>query len=85
MQINDIREGFDVFLHDGDKAIAAVRRVHAANSEFVIYVENGGDFTLPFDVVKDVHDGKVVLHSGKLDLRLKQAISGAHIAEDPRI
>ena len=80
-----IREGFDVFLHDGDKSVGAVRRVHAASSEIVVYIENGGDFSVSFDAVKDVHDGKVVLHSGKLDLKLKQAIAAAHGAEDPRI
>ena len=65
--------------------MGAVRRIHAASAELVIYIENGGDFSVPFDAVKDVHDGKVVLNAGKLNEGLKNAIAGAHSAEDPRI
>ena len=38
----NIREGFDVFLHDGDKGFGAVRQVR--KHELVVYVENAGDF-----------------------------------------
>lgn len=78
-----IAEGFDVFLHDGDKAFGAVRQIRAG--EIVVYVENGGDFEVPLSAVKDVHDEKVVLDSAKLDAKLKDAIRRAHGAEDPRI
>ena len=78
-----IAEGFDVFVHDGEKSFGAVRQVlkHA----LVVYVENGGDFEVPLTAVKDVHDEKVVLDSGKLDAKLKDAIRRAHSGEDPRI
>jgi hypothetical protein len=81
-----IREGFDVFLHDGDKAIAAVRQV-APNGrpEIMIYVENAGDFTVPASAIVDVDAEKVILDSRKLDMGLKRAIGHAHDAEDPRI
>ena len=78
-----IAEGFDVFVHDGEKAFGAVRRVHGAT--ITVYVENGGDFQVPLSAVKDVHDEKVVLDSGKLDQHLKDAIHRAHTGEDPRI
>ena len=45
-----IREGFDVFVHDGDKAFGAVRQVRS--NEIVVYVENGGDFEVPLSAVK---------------------------------
>jgi hypothetical protein len=78
-----VRQGFDVFVHDGDKAFGAVREVR--RGEMVIYVENAGDFTVPFGAIADVHAEKVILNSGKLDPALKRAIAQAHKGEDPRI
>ena len=78
-----IREGFDVFLHDGDKAVGAVRRVHAHG--LTVYVENAGDFEVPRDAVVGAHDEKVVLDSARIDPAMKAAIKREHSAEDPRI
>jgi hypothetical protein len=78
-----IQEGFDVFVHDGEKAFGAVRQVHAAGIR--IYVENAGDFEVAAGAVKDVHDEKVILDAGKLDAMLTDAIRRAHGGEDPRI
>jgi hypothetical protein len=78
-----IAEGFDVFLHDGEKAFGAVRQLR--HNAIMVYVENGGDFEVPLAAVKDVHDEKVVLDAGRLDLRLREAIRRAHGGEDPRI
>jgi hypothetical protein len=78
-----IQEGFDVFTHDGQKAIGAVRQVR--KSEIVVYVENAGDFIVPFSAVTDAHSEKVILDSNKLDARLREAIRRAHSGEDPRI
>ena len=78
-----VQEGFDVFVHDGEKAFGAVRQVHAR--EIVIYIENGGDFRVPLTAVRDVHDEKVILDSGKLESGLREAIRRAHSVEDPRI
>jgi hypothetical protein len=78
-----IQEGYDVFLHDGDKAFGAVRRV--GKDMIVIYVENAGDFQVPLSAVVDAHSEKVILHSGKIDAKLKDAIARAHSGEDPRI
>jgi hypothetical protein len=80
-----IAEGFDVFVHDGEKAFGAVREVSAGKKELVVYVENAGDFTVPFGAVKAVHDEKVILDCGKLSLPLRKAIGHAHEGEDPRI
>ena len=78
-----IREGFDVFLHDGEKAVGAVRRVHA--QAITVYVENAGDFEVPLTAVMDAHDEKVVLDSSRIDARMKAAIAKEHSVEDPRI
>jgi hypothetical protein len=83
MSTERIREGFDVFVHDGDKAVGAVRQVH--KSEIVVYVENAGDFVVPVDAISDVHSEKVILNCAKLALPLKRAIGHAHAAEDPKI
>lgn len=78
-----VREGFDVFVHDGEKAFGAVRSVSA--KELVIYVEGAGDFRVPMSAIKDVHSEKVILNGAKLDAALKRAIGHAHEGEDPRI
>ena len=80
-----IREGFDVFVHDGEMAVGAVREVRHGGREIVIYVENAGDFTVPASAVQDVHDEKVVLNRDRLDARLRDAIARAHSAEDPNV
>jgi hypothetical protein len=81
MMEEPIREGFDVFVHDGDKAIGAVRKV--SPHELVVYVENAGDFAVPLSAVKEVQAEKVVLDCGKLEHRLRRAIGHAHESEDP--
>jgi len=78
-----IREGFDVFLQDGEKTFGAVRQVR--KHELVVYVENAGDFEIPIGAVKDAQSGKVILDSAMLDPKLKEAIRRAHSGEDPNI
>ena len=85
MSSEPIREGFDVFVHDGEKAFGAVRQVLHRGREIVVYVEGAGDFTIPLSAVKDVHSEKVILDCGKIEPALKRAIGHAHEGEDPRI
>ena len=81
-----IQEGFEVFLADGEHAFGAVREVAPhGRPELVVYVENSGDFYVPFDAVQAVHAQKVLLSANKLDARLLRAIGHAHEAEDPNI
>lgn len=81
-----LQEGFEVFLPDHDRTFAAVREIAPeGRPEFVIYVENAGDFYVPFDAVEDVQEQKVILDRAKLDQRLLRAIAHAHDAEDPDI
>jgi hypothetical protein len=83
MTTEKIQTGFDVFLHDGEHAFGAVRRVMAR--EIVVFIENAGDFTVSLNAVQDVHDEKVILNSARIDNALKVAIDRAHKGEDPRI
>jgi hypothetical protein len=80
-----IREGFDVFVHDGEKAFGAVRQVLHGGKDIVVYVEGAGDFSIPSSAIRDVHSEKVILDCGKIDVALKRAIGHAHEGEDPRI
>lgn len=77
-----IQPDYDVFVHDGDVKVGAIRQVHP--SAIVIYVENAGDFTVARSAVREVVDDKVVLDCSQLDLSLRRAIGHAHDAEDPR-
>lgn len=81
-----IEPGFDVFLHDGEKAFGAVRQVSPhGRAEIVVYVENAGEFVVPMSAVQDAHSEKVILDGAKIDARLKAAIMRAHRGEDPTI
>jgi hypothetical protein len=79
-----IEVGYQVFVADGGEEVGAVRQV-APNGqpELVIYVENAGDFVVPFAAVKAVHFQKVILDGDKLEHRLRRAIGHAHDAEKP--
>jgi hypothetical protein len=76
-----IEVGYQVFAADGGEEFGAVRRV--LPHEIVIYVENGGDFTVSMDAVEAVHAQKVILNCGRLEPRLRRAIGHAHDAEEP--
>ena len=78
-----IQPGFDVFLHDGQKAVGAVRQVH--HHTIIIYVENAGDFEVKLDAIAEAHSEKVILDPGKLEPKLREAIARAHSGEDPNI
>ena len=80
--VNPIQEGFEVFLRDGEDPFGAVRHIESPKAkDFVIYVENAGEFRVPMTAVDAVHDGKVVLHRGRLDPLLLDAIRHAHEGE----
>ena len=77
-----IEVGDQTFVSDGDVAFGAVREVAPhGRPELVIYVENAGDFVVPFTAVEAVHVQKVILNCGKLDRDLRMAIGHAHDAE----
>lgn len=83
---DQIQEGFEVFIVDGEHAFGAVRQIAPhGRPELVVYVENAGDFFVPLDAVQAVHSQKVIVSLGKLDARLRRAIGHAHDAEDPNI
>lgn len=79
-ELSVIEVGYDVFVHDGDVKIGAVREVH--KHAIVVYVENSGDFSVTRQAVAEVVEGKVVLYCDKLEQDLKRAINHAHDAED---
>ena len=78
-----IQEGFDVFLHDGDGNVGAVRQVR--KDVLIVYVENSGDFEVPFSAIKDAEAEKVILDSAQLSPKMLEAIRARHNAEDPKL
>jgi hypothetical protein len=81
-----IKEGFEVFAAETAKPFGAVRQVSPhGRAELVVYVENSGEYAIPFDAVTAVHSQKVIVDAAKLDKRLRAAIGHAHDAEDPNI
>lgn len=76
-----IEVGFQAFVSDGQEEFGAVRAIAANGTEVTVYVENGGEFTVPIDAVVKVGFGKVTFDCRKLDLRLRNAIGHAHDAE----
>lgn len=80
-----IKEGFMVFVSDGDAGVGSVRRVTpGGRPELVVYVENGGDFSVPLSAVESVHADKVILNCDRITPGLRAAIGHAHDAEDHR-
>jgi hypothetical protein len=75
-----VRVDMPVFLHDGDVAIGSVHDVKPDSIE--IYIENGGDFSIPRSHVREAHFNKVILDGRKLSKDVHDAIGRAHAAED---
>jgi len=60
-----IREGFDVFVHDGIRR-SRVRRVSPGGKPGDrVYVETRATSRLPLSAVQDVHDEKVILDAAR--------------------
>jgi len=75
-----IESGFMVFLADGHGAAGAVRGIRD-DGRLVVNVENGGDFIVDADAVRDVHDDKVILDYGRLPAPMQDALRHLHDAE----
>jgi predicted urease superfamily metal-dependent hydrolase len=78
-----IEPGYMVFVADGKLGVGAVREVFADSREVVVNIENGGDFILPADAIRDVHEGKVILDVDHLPQAMRQALEHPHDAEYP--
>lgn len=77
-----IEPGFMVFLAEGRDPAGAVREVKDGQHA-VINIENGGDFTVTADAVRDIHDGKVILDYARLPQAMQEALRHLHEAEYP--
>jgi len=80
-RLNEVAIGYQVYLAEGGEEFGAVRAI--GRDDFVVYVENGGDFTVEATAIKRVHDGKVVLDGARLWSALRTAIQHAHDREEP--
>ena len=75
----DVEIDFEVFAHEGEHAIGAVREIHA--DHLIVWIENRGDTRIDAEHVASAHDGKVVLAEHGLPDVLNEAIAHAHDAE----
>jgi hypothetical protein len=75
-----VEPGFMVFLAEGRDPAGAVRGLKDAG-HLVVNVENGGDFVVAADAVRDVHDGKVILDFERLAAPMQEALRHLHDAE----
>lgn len=78
-----IQRDFMVFLAEGEEGIGAVRDVEADGLS--VFVENFGEFWVPAEAVKAVHDQKVILDRAQVGDKLLRAVAHAHDREDPRL
>jgi len=85
MSSETIQIGYQAYLKEGGEEFGAVRAIDAVQKELVVYVENGGDFTVPVHAVHSVHDGKVVLDGDRLPKAMREAIRHAHDREEPGV
>jgi hypothetical protein len=76
-----IEVGQMVCVADGSIGVGAVRETRS--TEFVVNIQNAGDFVLPLEAVRDVHSGKVVLDLARLSPAVVEALRHVHDAESP--
>jgi hypothetical protein len=75
--------GFQVYAEEGGDTFGAVRGLVPQTNAVVIDIENAGDFEVPAEAVRRVHDGKVIVDVGRLDARVRAAMAHAHDREEP--
>ena len=79
--MQEVQVGYLTFAADGESEFGAVREV--SSDGLLVYIENAGEFTIPWAAVRDVHYEKVIVDCRKLDPDLRSAIGHAHDAEEP--
>jgi hypothetical protein len=84
-QHEPIEVGFQVYAAEGGEVFGAVRGYTPHTNTLVIYIENAGDFEVPTEAIQRVHDDKVIVDVGRLDLRIREAIAHAHDREEPGV
>lgn len=79
--LEQLEVGDMVFLAEGQEGIGAVRDIR--KDDFLLYVENAGEFEIPEAAIVRVHDRKVIVNPARLPRGLLGAIGHAHDREDP--
>jgi hypothetical protein len=81
--LEKIEAGDMVFIAEGEEGIGAVREIR--KDDFVLYVENAGEFEIPAAAIVRIHDRKVILNPARLSRGLLEAIGHVHDREDPNL
>lgn len=78
--IEGIEIGDMAFYRDGGVAIGAVQKL--TNNSVCIYVENAGEFNIPFSAISSTHSHKVILLHDLMTETFLAATRHAHDDED---
>ncbi len=81
--LDRVEVGDMVFIVEGQEGIGAVREVR--KGDFVLYVENAGEFEIPEAAIVRLHDRKVIVNPARLSRSLLDAVGHAHDSEDPKL
>lgn len=81
--LEHVEAGDMVFIAEGQEGIGAVREIR--EGDFVLYVENAGEFDIPAAAIVRVHDRKVIVNPARLSRLLLDAVGHAHDSEDPKL
>jgi len=79
LAIKDIEIGDMAFFVDGGSAIGAVRKI--TDASVTIYVENAGEFHIPFSAIGSVHSHKIILLQKMMTETFLAATRHAHDGE----
>jgi hypothetical protein len=74
-KLQGIQTGDQVFIDDRSEKFGAVRGVApGGRNEIIVYIQNGGNFEVPVQAIRSVHDAKVILDSSQLQGPIRNAI-----------
>ena len=79
LAIKDIEIGDMAFFVDGGSALGAVRKI--TDASVTIYVENAGEFQIPFSAIDSTHSHKIILLQNMMTETFLTATRHAHDGE----
>jgi hypothetical protein len=78
-KLQRIQTGDQVFIDERSEKFGAVRGVApGGRNEIIVYIQNGGNYAVPVQAIRGVHDAKVILDTSRLQGQILNAIAHAH-------
>ncbi len=82
VDLHTIAIGDQAYMKEGGEEFGAVRALDPTQQAVIVYIENRGEFSVPLNAVRSVHDGKIVFDETRLPSAMRNAIRHAHDRED---